>query len=54
MSADNIVLYFSVFVGICVIIWAYVMINEFNKISKNTKAGFIKMNEALKLECEKV
>lgn len=25
----------------------------FNKISENTKAGFVLMNEALKLECEK-
>ena len=25
----------------------------FNKISENTKAGFVKMNEALKVECEK-
>ena len=35
MSADNIVLYLSIFVGICVFIWAYVMINEFNKASKD-------------------
>lgn len=25
----------------------------FNKISQSTKAGFVKMNEALKVECEK-
>ena len=35
MSVDSIIFYFSILVVICVIIWAYFMINEFNKASKN-------------------
>ena len=35
MSADNIVFYFSIFVGACVLIWAYVMIREYDKAGRN-------------------
>ncbi len=34
MSANDIILYFSIFVGICVIIWAYFMINQYDKVNK--------------------
>lgn len=35
MTADDIVFYFSIFVGICVVIWAYFMIYEYNRAGKN-------------------
>ena len=35
MNADKVVLYFSIFVGVCVIFWAYFMISEYNKVSKD-------------------
>lgn len=35
MNADNIVFYFSIFVGICVIIWAYFMIREYDRVGKD-------------------
>ncbi len=34
MSANDIVLYFSIFIVICVVVWAFIMINEFDKASK--------------------
>jgi len=35
MNVNNIVLYFSIFVAVCVLFWAFFMINEFNKVSKD-------------------
>ncbi len=35
MNANDIVLYFSIFVAICVIIWAYFMISAYDKVGKN-------------------
>ena len=35
MNADKIIIYFSIFIVVCVVIWALIMINEFNKVSKN-------------------
>jgi hypothetical protein len=35
MNADKIVLYFSVFVVVCVLIWAYFMISEYDKVGKD-------------------
>ena len=35
MSADEIIFYFSIFVGVRVIFWAYYMISEYNKVGKD-------------------
>jgi hypothetical protein len=35
MNTDNIIIYFSIFVIVCVVVWALFMINEFNKVNKN-------------------
>lgn len=35
MEANNIVLYFSIFVAICVVIWAIVIIRAYDKIDKD-------------------
>lgn len=35
MNADDFVIYFSIFVGFCVIIWAYFMIREYDKVGKD-------------------
>lgn len=34
MESDNIVLYFSIFVAVCVAIWAVHVIRTFNNIGK--------------------
>lgn len=35
MEANNIVLYFSIFVAICVTIWAVVLIKAYDNIDKD-------------------
>lgn len=35
MIANDIVLYFSLFVAVCVIIWAIIVIRTYNRIGKD-------------------
>lgn len=35
MDANNIVLYFSVFVSVCVVIWALIFIRAYDRIGRD-------------------
>lgn len=35
MNANDIVLYFSIIVSVCVVIWAFIFIRAYDRIDKN-------------------
>ncbi len=37
MSANDIILYFSIFISVCVVIWAVLIIRAYNKIDRDNR-----------------